>query len=365
MSTAASTTDGFKLKGGTYESVQNYYGKVLSSSKDLKTSACTSSSKPSPTVLDALRKVPLPVIEKFYGCGTPLPTSIEGLSVLDLGCGSGRDCYIASALVGPQGSVTGIDMTAEQLTTAREHIGAFTADLGYDKPNLRFLEGMIEFIGDAGVGPGSVDLVISNCVINLSPDKEAVVRGCHEALRDGGELYFSDVYCDRRLPQATREDDVMLGECLGGALYIEDFRRICHKSGFADPRELTREEIVVNDPALKKLCGGARFYSITYRCFKLPQLETLCEDYGQVAYYKGTIDDHGTHYALDDHHVFEKGRPMLVCGNTASMVGESWLSKHFTVVGDRDVHYGLFDCSSPAPAAAASANGAAASGGCC
>ena len=63
---------------------------------------------------------------------------------------------------------------------------------------------MIEFIGDAGVGPGSVDLVISNCVINLSPDKEAVVRGCHEALRDGGELYFSDVYCDRRLPQATR-----------------------------------------------------------------------------------------------------------------------------------------------------------------
>ena len=79
-----------------------------------------------------------------------LPTSIEGLSVLDLGCGSGRDCYIASALVGPQGSVTGIDMTAEQLTTAREHIGAFTADLGYDKPNLRFLEGTLWSVSEDG-----------------------------------------------------------------------------------------------------------------------------------------------------------------------------------------------------------------------
>jgi len=353
LATSSATSSGVTLGGGTYESVQNYYGKVLSSSKDLKTSACTSSNKPMPSVLQALRKVPEPVLAKFYGCGTPLPTSIEGLSVLDLGCGSGRDCYMASALVGPEGSVTGIDMTAEQLGTARAHQGELAETLGYS--NMRFLEGMIEFIGKAGVAKESVDLVISNCVVNLSPDKQAVIQGCFESLRPGGELYFSDVYCDRRLPTATREDDVMLGECLGGALYTEDFRRICHKVGFLDPRELTREEIVVTDPALKLLCGNAKFYSITYRCFKLPdQLETLCEDYGQVAYYKGTITDHPSTYALDDHHVFETGRPMLVCGNTASMVGDSWLAKHFEVIGTRDVHYGLFDCSSPSMADATS-----------
>jgi len=362
MATKA-TTDGITLGSGTYESVQNYYGKVLSSSKDLKTSACTSSSRPSPSVLAALKLVPGPVIEKFYGCGTPLPTSIEGLDVLDLGCGSGRDCYIASALVGESGTVTGIDMTAAQLDTARAHVGAMTATLGYQAPNLKFVEGMIEFLGAAGVAPNSMDLIISNCVINLSPDKAAVVASCYAALRPGGELYFSDVYCDRRLPKASRDDDVMLGECLGGALYVEDFRRICHQAGFLDPRELTREEIVVTDPALKQLCGAARFYSITYRCFKLPaQLETLCEDYGQVAFYKGTIADSAAFYALDDHHVFEAGRPMLVCGNTAAMVANSWLKNHFTVVGDRNVHYGLFDCSTPAavgsPAAASAGGGA-------
>lgn len=362
---ATLSTSGITLGDGTTESVKNYYGKVLKSSKDLKTSACTSSNKPSPTVLAALKKVPLPVIEKFYGCGTPLPTSIEGLNVLDLGCGSGRDCYMAAALVGETGSVTGIDMTAEQLVTAREHAEAYaTGVLGYARSNMRFLEGMMEFLGDAGVKPESMDLVISNCVINLSPNKEKVIQECFQCLKEGGELYFSDVYCSRRLPQATREHDVMLGECLGGALYIEDFKRICHKVGFTDPRELTREEIVVTDPDLKLLCTGATFYSITYRCFKLPQLETLCEDYGQVAFYKGTIADSPTFYALDDHHVFEAGRPMLVCGNTASMVSESWLATHFQVIGNRDVHFGLFDCSGPASSAGGGVI-ACAGGACC
>ena len=140
--------------------------------------------------------------------------------------------------------------------------------------------------------------------------------------------------------------------------------------GFLDPRQLEASPIVVTDPELKELCGEAKFYSITYRCFKLAGMETLCEDYGQVAYYKGTIPNHPHTYALDDHHEWETGRPMLVCGNTASMVGESWLGDHFDIVGDRSIHYGLFDCA-PAPAAAAAAvdNGAlaaaAAGGGCC
>lgn len=89
------------------DSVQNYYGKILETSKDLKTNACTTSDRPSDIVVDALRKVPTEVQEKYYGCGSPVPLGIDGLDVLDLGSGSGQDCYIAAALVGNQGSVTG------------------------------------------------------------------------------------------------------------------------------------------------------------------------------------------------------------------------------------------------------------------
>lgn len=348
-----------------YSSVQDYYGKVLSGSKDLKTSACTTSARPAQNIIDALTLVPDEIKNRYYGCGTPLPDGIEGLDLLDLGSGSGRDCYVAASLVGESGSVLGIDMTSEQLEVARKHVPEYTERLGYSQPNLDFKKGYIEFLGDAGVAPASRDLVISNCVVNLSPDKELVLRGVYDALREGGEFYFSDVYCDRRLPEAVRADDVMLGECLGGALYVEDFRRLCHRVGFADPRELSRDPIEVTDPDLKQLCGNARFYSITYRCFKLSSLETLCEDYGQVAYYKGTLPNSPNAYALDDHHVFETGRPMLVCGNTASMVEETWLKPHFEVIGNRDVHFGLFDCSTPPVAVDGSADVAVSSGGGC
>lgn len=99
----------------TYEVVQDYYGKVLSSSKDLKTSACTASGRPHTRIIAAMKKVPSEVMDKFYGCGAPLPLGIDGLRVLDLGGGSGRDAYVCAQLVGEQGEVTGIDMTQEQI----------------------------------------------------------------------------------------------------------------------------------------------------------------------------------------------------------------------------------------------------------
>jgi len=346
-----------------YGSVQNYYGKVLSTSNDLKTSACTTLNSPHPIVRAALAKVPKEIKDKYYGCGTPLPLGIKGLHLLDLGSGSGQDCYIASQFVGAEGSVTGVDMTDEQLDVARRHVDSYTMDtLGYPKANLAFKKGYIEFLDKADVKDESMDMVISNCVINLSPDKPRVIQGVYNSLKEGGELYFSDVYCDRRLPEEVRNHDVLLGECLGGALYTEDFIRICHEVGFTDPRELARAPIEVHDPELKELCGNAKFYSITYRCFKLSTLETLCEDYGQVATYNGSIEGHRHGYALDDHHYFESNKPMLVCGNTASMVEETWLKPYFTVSGNRAFHFGLFDC---APPSAPDAPAPPSSGGAC
>lgn len=99
----------------TYAVVKDYYGKVLKSSQDLKTSACTAAGRPHPRIIRIMQDLPSEVVEKFYGCGAPLPLGIKGLRVLDLGSGSGRDAYVCSSLVGQDGKVTGIDMTEEQI----------------------------------------------------------------------------------------------------------------------------------------------------------------------------------------------------------------------------------------------------------
>ncbi|XXQ34923.1 Methyltransferase domain-containing protein [Plasmodiophora brassicae] len=288
------------------EMVKNYYGKTLSSSDDLKTTACCTASAPHPAIREALRHVPDEVIRKYYGCGSPTPMGIEGSH----GLGSGRDCYVAAFLVGKEGSVIGIDMTEEQIEVARSNIAEFAANIQY-APNVRFALGFIEDIRGAGVADESIDIVISNCVVNLSPAKDAVLKGVYQCLKPGGEFYFSDVYCDRRLPDSVRRDEILLGECLGGALYVNDFIRLAKQAGFADPRVLSKAPINVTDPALKEKLGLANFYSITFRLFKLDNLETLCEDYGQIAVYKGTIPGHTHSYALDDHHVLESGKPLL------------------------------------------------------
>ncbi|KAJ2504689.1 hypothetical protein H4217_009359, partial [Coemansia sp. RSA 1939] len=119
---------------GVYENVRGYYSRFTPINK-MQTSIGPTIS-PHPLIRDAISKVPKPVRDRFYGCGTPLPTGIEGLRVLDLGCGAGRDCYVAAKLVGPSGEVIGIDMTDEQLRVAREFVGEYSKVLGY-QPHLR------------------------------------------------------------------------------------------------------------------------------------------------------------------------------------------------------------------------------------
>jgi arsenite methyltransferase len=153
-------------------------------------------------------------------------------------------------------------MTEAQLDTAREFVDAYTKALGYEKPNLRFELGFIECL-DKVPGLPPAHLVISNCVLNLSPDKESVLRGAHAALREGGEMHFSDIYCDRRLPADVRAHPVLFGECIAGSMYIEDFLRVCRRVGFADPRRLASSEVQIESEELREVVGAARFYSIT------------------------------------------------------------------------------------------------------
>ena len=343
----------------TLDAVKAYYGQVLQKTQDLKTSACCSADSPPAQVREILRDIHDEVKDRFYGCGSPFPPALEGRTVLDLGCGSGRDVYLLSKLVGPTGRVIGLDMTDEQLAVARRHIDYHTRKFGHAEPNVEFVHGYIEDLAAAGIESGSVDLVVSNCVLNLSPDKRRAFGEIFRVLKPGGELYFSDVYADRRIPRELQQDPVLFGECLAGALYKEDFRRLMSDVGCADFRVVTQSPIAIGNEEIERKIGMVNFASITVRAFKLA-LEDRCEDYGQVAWYNGDIPGHPHSFMLDDHHLFHTGKPMLVCGNSADMVSKSWYGRYFTVVGEKQTHLGLFDCG-PAPVAAAGAPG----GACC
>jgi SAM-dependent methyltransferase len=331
--------------------VKAYYGMVLKTVQDLKTNACRCAETIPPAHRAILENIDREILDKFYGCGSPIPPALDGCAVLDLGCGSGRDAYLASCLVGPRGSVVGVDMTDEPLAVAQRHRQSQAKRFGFLRSNVDFRKGYIEDLAEVGVADNSADVVISNCVINLSPDKERVFAEIFRVLKPGGELFFSDVFADRRLPPAVRDDPVLLGECLGGALYVEDFRRLLRAVGCPDFRVMTKNQITIDNPAVEARVGVATFWSMTIRAFKIASLEDLCEDYGQVATYRGTIPNHPHRFVLDDHHALTTGKPMLVCGNTAAMLSETRFARHFKIDGDCSVHFGAFDCSSPkAPA---------------
>ncbi|MCK5715617.1 MAG: methyltransferase domain-containing protein, partial [Nitrosomonadaceae bacterium] len=276
------------------------------------------------------------------------PPLLEGCRVLDLGCGSGRDVYLLSQLVGPTGEVVGVDMTNEQLTIARKHQELHSNTFGYS--NVSFLQGYIEHLDELDLEPGSFDVIVSNCVINLSLDKDAVLNGIHRLLKDGGEFYFSDVYADRRVPNSVRNDPVLYGECLGGALYWNDFLRLAYRQGFTDPRLITDQPLTITNSELASRIGSLRFFSATYRLFKLEGLETSCEDYGQAVIYSGNIPEHTDRFVLDKHHNIEAGKVFPVCGNTWRMLHDTRFATHFNFVGDFTRHFGIFPgCGSALP----------------
>jgi len=347
------------------EVVKDYYGKVLKSSKDLKTSACCDGGGVPPHLEALLANVHEEVKSKYYGCGIVVPAALQGCRVLDLGSGSGRDVYLLSQLVGAAGEVVGVDMTDEQLATANTHVDWHMRQFVYDRPNVSFLKGYLEKLDELSLAPASFDVVVSNCVINLCVDKLAVLRGAYELLKPGGELYFADVYCDRRLSDEIKADPLLYGECLGGALYWNDFLPMAKRAGFLDPRLVTSRAIAVENEAMRAKLGQAKFFSATYRLFKLDGLETACEDYGQAVVYKGRVPEQPDAFALDGHHLIEKGKVFPVCGNTWRMLADTRFAPHFDFVGDFATHYGIFPgCGTSIPFATASAP-AKSSSGCC
>ena len=347
------------------EEVKEYYGKLIQSRADFATSTCCCTEKPSAEIREILPLIADEIQDRFYGCGSVLPPLLEGKTVLDLGCGSGRDIYVASKLVGESGLAIGVDMTTEQIETAKKYREEQRVRFGYKTSNVRLYQGYIEDLKSLGIEDNSVDVVISNCVINLSPDKELVFREIYRVLKPGGELYFSDIFADRRIPETLANDPILRGECLSGVMYVEDFRRMMNKAGWADFRYTEVRSLELEDEDVDHILGFANFSSRTVRAFKLPDLEDICEDYGQVAIYDGSLPGYPHYFDLDDHHRFFTGKPMLVCGNTASMVSGTRYGGAFTVIGDRKKHFGAFEGCGTDNAAACDCADTAGGSSCC
>ncbi len=326
-----------------HQEVKEYYGQTLQKSEDLKTNACCTIEAPPKHIRNILKDVHDEVKDKYYGCGLTLPYDLKGMKILDLGSGSGRDCFIASKLVGQEGFVVGVDMTDEQLEVANKHIDYHTEKFGYAYANVKFLKGNIDHLDLLDLEPESFDIIISNCVINLAVDKQKVLADAHRLLKPGGEMYFSDVYSDRRIPMTLQKDPVLWGECLSGALYWNDFLTFSKKAGFTDPRSIENHPITIENAEVQDKVGDIKFFSVTYRLWKLEGLDSDCEDYGQSVRYKGTIEGKSSSFDLDDHHNFPCGKMMTVCGNTFKMLKETRFAKHFEFFGNWDTHYGIFE----------------------
>lgn len=334
-----------KNEKNIHELVQEYYGEVLESSDDLKTNAaCCTTEAPPRYVIEVMPLVADEIIERFYGCGSPIPPALEGTTVLDLGCGSGRDVYVVSKLVGEQGKVIGVDMTPQQLELAQSYQQHQAEAFGYAQSNVEFKSGYIEDLAALGIQDGSIDLVISNCVINLSPFKEQVFSEIFRVLKPGGELYFSDVFADRRIPEHLQNDPVVRGECLGGALYEQDFRRLMQRTGWATYAVCAQDEIHIDDFALQTKLGFIGFASKTIRAIKATSLEDREEDYRQQAEYLGSIAESPRYFDFDYDQRFIKGKPRAISGNTASMIKQSRYGSHFEIT-PRGAHRGLFNTS--------------------
>jgi arsenite methyltransferase len=242
---AVNTMQGSEKVEEVKKNVREAYGKVAESNKQKKScgngrSCCGVSSKPDPEYAkelgytqEELDKAPQ---ESNMGLGCGNPQAIASLKpgeiVLDLGAGGGFDAFLASRKVGPSGKVYGVDMTAEMISTSR----LIAAKDGYK--NVEFLLGEIEHLP---LPNDAVDVIISNCVINLSTDKLQVFREAFRVLKNGGRLAISDMVANKPLPSEMLNNKELYCNCISGAMPIDELKKVLSQAGFTDIKIETQE----------------------------------------------------------------------------------------------------------------------------
>ena len=260
--------------------------------------------------------IPEEVLKISYGCGTPagLKTVRPGETVLDIGSGGGIDCFEASRLVGPSGRVIGIDMTDTMLEIARRHAPIVASNLGYASPNVEFRKGLADAMP---VDDDSVDLIISNCVINLAPDKRKVFNDMFRVIKPGGRFTISDIVSDQTVPQYLVHDTEKWGDCLSGALTLNEYLNGMSGAGFFG--------IHLNTFSPWRIIDGIHFFSVTLTGYKLAAAPsaspapyaTLCGPFSRV------VDERGTEY--------RRGIPQPVTPAAAWLLQQASLSEYFAL----------------------------------
>ena len=296
-----------------------------------------------------LDHIPQRILDVDYGCGDPTRYAREGESVLDLGSGSGKHCFMIARKVGGSGHVIGIDKTPRMLDLARGAVAEVTDQLGQAAPAIEFRRGLIEslrwnldllerLVGDEPadsyerldrieqelsanplVESDSVDLVVSNCVLNLVADhrKEELFAELHRVLERGGRAVISDIVADTDVPVEMKDDETLWTGCMAGALRRDRFLNAFVAAGFYGVRELSsfswRQE------------GGIHFHSVTIEAFK--GKEGPCWETYRQAYYQGPFS--AVHD--DDGHVYRRGVAVPVCEKTAEILSRPPYEGHFLI----------------------------------
>jgi len=293
----------------TREDVKEFYSEAAAKPQD---DLCCPTSYPQQNI----DHIPQEVLDRFYGCGSPIINAgiKMGESVLDLGSGAGIDCFIASKLVGNVGSVIGVDMTDNMLQVANESKILVSDNLGYS--NVEFRKGYLE---DIPATDNSIDLVTSNCVINLSQDKSKVFSDIRRVLKDNGRLVISDIVSETETTEEIKMNKQLWGECLAGALTENGFLSALEKTGFYGIEVLKKD--------FWKKIENINFYSMTVRAFKYDKSPS-CNFQGHKAIYNGPfkviIDDEG--------HVFTRNQVVEICTDTLNKLNSSPYLGSFTIL---------------------------------
>lgn len=305
-----------------------------------------------------LAVIPDAVLERDYGCGDPSAYLRPGETVLDLGSGTGKICFIAAQVVGPDGRVIGVDMTREMLEIARAAAPVVAERLGYR--NVEFRRGRIQDLAldldlldaelarapvhdadslaaanaladrlrrsDPLVASGSVDVVVSNCVLNLvdHAEKDRLFAEIHRVLADGGRAVISDIVSDEPVPEHLKEDPELWTGCVSGALTETGFMTAFEDSGFQGVRLLERRE------RAWRTVEGIEFRPVTVEAFKGE--DGPCLERNQAVVYRGPFRE----VVDDDGHRIRRGLRYAVCDKTYRLYRRPPYEEHFEVIEPRE-----------------------------
>lgn len=309
-----------------HQNVSEYYGKEIQHTSDLKFSCCVSTGLKHKWHGEILSKISPEVLDKYYGCGSPIPDALDGQVILDLGSGTGRDCFLCSVLAGQNGHVIGVDMTDEQLEVAN-HAISYHKTVFPNASSIEFRKGLIENLKDAGIEDNTIDVVISNCVVNLSNDKQAVFNEIYRVLKEGGEVHISDIFTNLPLGPKARENKVLVGECMGNAIDIQTFMKLMFDAGFSEIYPTEARYVPTPGVSPEIIDPSIDFYSVTFSAFKTSSKA----DYwgGHWVKYNGGIVHCENELDFDMAHKFPTGARIYVGKLMFETIKQSRYGKYF------------------------------------